>query len=151
MPFFRRVISIVPAKRDRKTSNSEVSDETQREQWRLDRRRQMDLIITGKLKPPQKRNLSRLKQLLKQEGFKIRGNRLLIERTEATFEVDLKMGHVSILRESEEPQILCVTLESTPWIENEDLTDFDVFLLSIVYLLANEPLPESITTQLNPT
>ncbi len=145
------MISIVPAKRDGKTAKSEVFDESQREQWRLDRRRQMDLIITGKIKPPQERNLSRLKQILKEEGFKIRGNRLLIERTEATFEVDLKMGHVSILRESEEPQILCVTLESTPWIENEDLADFDVFLLSIIYLLANEALPESITTQLQQT
>ncbi len=145
------MISIVPAKRDGKTVKSEVFDESQREQWRLDRRRQMDLIITGKIKPPQERNLSRLKQILKEEGFKLRGNRLLIERTEATFEVDLKMGHVSILRESEEPQILCVTLESTPWIENEDLADFDVFLLSIIYLLANEALPESITTQLQQT
>ncbi len=113
-----------------------------------DLRRKRDLLITGKPKPTQSRNLERLKQMLISEGFKIRGNRLLIERAEATFEVDLKMGHVSALREGKEPLILCVTLESTPWANNDDLADFDLFLLSIVYLLAREALPNSIMEQL---
>jgi hypothetical protein len=104
--------------------------------------------VTGKLKPTQNRNLERLKHILKSEGFKIRGNRLLIKREEATFEVDLKMGHVQALQEGKEPLILCVTLDSTPWANIEDLADFDLFLLSIIYLLARESLPESITEQL---
>ncbi|MFW9830215.1 MAG: hypothetical protein ACFFD8_00315 [Candidatus Thorarchaeota archaeon] len=104
--------------------------------------------VTGKLKPTQSRNLERLKQILKSEGFKIRGNRLLITRDEATFEIDLKMGHVSALKEEKEPVILCITLESTPWANIEGLSDFDLFLLSVIYLLAREPLPESITEQL---
>jgi len=112
-------------------------------------RRKRELLITGKLKPTQERNLLRLKQILKDEGFKIRGDRLIIERDEATFEVDLKMGHVSALRKKEKPLVLCVTVESTPFANNEELSDFDVSLLSIIYLLAHEKLPESITQQLS--
>ena len=59
------------------------------------------------------------------------------------------MGHVSVLHETKEPQILCVTLESAPWASEQDLADFDVFLLSIIYLLSREPLPESILQQLS--
>lgn len=114
----------------------------------LNLRRKRELQVTGKLKPTRGRNLPRLKQILKDEGFKIRGDRLVIEREEATFEVDLKMGHVSALRENAEPLILCVTVESSPWANNEELSDFDVSLLSVIYLLAHEKLPESITQQL---
>lgn len=113
-----------------------------------DLRRKRDLQVTGKPKPTQSRNLERLKQVLKSAGFTIRGNRLLIEREEATFEVDLKMGHVSVLQEEKEPKILCVTLESKPWANIEGLADFDLFLLSIVYLLARETLPRSIIEQI---
>ena len=114
-------------------------------------RRKRDFLVTGKLKPTKRRNLPRLKQILKDEGFKIRGHRLLINRTEATFEVDLKMGHVSALRENEEPLPLCVTVESSSWTSSEDLSDFDLFILSVVFLLANEKIPESITQQLSPS
>ncbi len=114
-----------------------------------DLRRKRDLQVTGKPKPSRNRNLEGLKQLLKSEGFKIRGNRMLIQRDEATFEVDLKMGHVYALREGEEPLVLCVTLESTPWANVDNLSNFDLFLLSIVYLLAREPIPQSITEQLD--
>ena len=78
-------------------------------------RRKRNLQIVGKLKPLPSRNLLRLKQILKDEGFKIRGDRILITREEATFEVDLKMGHVFLLRENNEPISLCVTLESSSW------------------------------------
>lgn len=117
-----------------------------------DLRRKRDLQVTGKPKPTPSRNLNRLKHILKSEGFNIRGNRLLITRDEATFEVNLKMGHVSVLQDGKEPIILCVTLESTPWANIDGLSDFDLFLLSVIYLLAREPLPESITEQLqNPS
>jgi hypothetical protein len=69
-------------------------------------------------------------------------------REEATFEVDLKMGHVFVLCEDTEPISLCVTLESSSWTNVGGLSDFDLFLLSVVYLLANEELPESILSQL---
>jgi hypothetical protein len=114
-----------------------------------DLRRRRDLQVTGKPKPPQSRNLEGLKQVLQSEGFRIRGNRLTIHRDEATFEVDLKMGHVSVLKEGKAPLVLCVTLESTPWANIDDLSDFDLFLLSVIYLLAREPLPQSIKEQLN--
>jgi hypothetical protein len=140
---------INPSSRSNKrTSDSEHTDDKQNEQWMLDLRRKRDLQVTGKPKPTQPRNLERLKHILKSEGFKIRGNRLLIERDEATFEVDLKMGNVQALQEGKEPLILCVTQDSTPWANIEDLADFDLFLLSIIYLLARESLPESITEQL---
>ncbi len=113
-----------------------------------DLKRKREIQVTGKLKPTHGRNLPRLKQILKDEGFKIRGNRLIIEREEATFEIDLKMGHVSALRENSEPLILCMTIESSPWANNEELSDFDLYLLSVIYLLAHETLPESITQQL---
>ncbi len=113
-----------------------------------DLRQKRNLQVTGKPKPTQRRNLERLKHILKSEGFKIRGNRLLIHRTEATFEIDLKMGHILALQEGHEPLALCVTLESTPWANTDELADFDLFLLSVIYLLAREPLPESITEQL---
>ena len=125
-----------------------ASDTTQSEQWKHDLRQKRNLQVTGKPKPTQHRNLDRLKQILTSEGFKIRGNRLLVEREEATFEVDLKMGHVNALKEGKEPIALCVTLETTPWASLEDLSDFDLFLLSIVYLLAQEALPASILEQL---
>ena len=73
---------------------------------------------------------------------------MLIDREEATFEVDLKMGHVYALKEGKEPLVLCVTLESTPWANIDNLSDFDLFLLSIIYLLAREPLPPSIKEHL---
>lgn len=140
---------ITPSSRSNKRApDSEQPDDEQSEQWMHDLRRKRDLQVTGKLKPTQNRNLERLKHILKSEGFKIRGNRLLIKREEATFEVDLKMGHVQALQEGKEPLILCVTLDSTPWANIEDLADFDLFLLSIIYLLARESLPESITEQL---
>ncbi|MFX0169251.1 MAG: hypothetical protein ACFE89_07845 [Candidatus Hodarchaeota archaeon] len=107
-----------------------------------------DLQVTGKPKPTQSRNLERLKQLLASEGFKIRANRLQIKRQEATFEIDLKMGNVTALQEGKDPIALCVTLETTPWASLEDLSDFDLFLLSIVYVLAREALPASIKEQL---
>ena len=115
----------------------------------LDLRRKRDLQVTGKPKPTHNRNLEGLKQLLLSEGFKLRGNKMLIERDEATFEVDLKMGHVYALRGNQEPLVLCVTLESTPWANVDNLSNFDLFLLSIIYLLAREPLPPSITEQLD--
>jgi hypothetical protein len=59
------------------------------------------------------------------------------------------MGHVSVLREDKEPLILCVTVESAPFADNEELSDFDISLLSVIYLLAHEKLPESITQQLS--
>jgi hypothetical protein len=114
----------------------------------LDLRQKRNLQVTGKPKPSQNRNLTRLKQILTSEGFKIRGNRLLIEREEATFEVDLKMGNVTALKAGKDPIALCVTLETTPWASIDDLSDFDLFLLSIVYVLAREALPVSITEQL---
>ena len=114
-----------------------------------DLRRKRDLQVTGKPKPTRDRNLEGLKQLLISEGFKIRGNRLLIQRDEATFEVDLKMGHIYALRKKQEPLVLCLTLESTPWANVDNLSNFDLFLLSIIYLLAREPLPTSITEQLD--
>ena len=113
-----------------------------------DLRRKRDLQVTGKPKATQNRNLEGLKQLLLSEGFKIRGNRLTIHREEATFEVDLKMGNVYALDEGKEPLVLCETLESPPWANIDDLADFDLFLLSVIYLLAREPLPKSITEQL---
>jgi len=58
------------------------------------------------------------------------------------------MGHVFALRANQPPAILCVTLESSPWTNGDDLSDFDLFLLSVVYLLAHEKLPQSITEQL---
>jgi len=143
------VCLINPSPRSNKrASDSEQPDGEQNEQWMHDLRRKRDLQVTGKPKPTQRRNLERLKHILKSEGFKISGNRLLIEREEATFEVDLKMGHVQALQEGKEPLILCVTQDSTPWANIEDLADFDLFLLSIIYLLARESLPESITEQL---
>ena len=111
-------------------------------------RQQRNLQVTGKPKPTQTRNLERLKQILHSEGFAIRANRIVIQRDEATFEVDLRMGHIYALNEGREPLVLCVTLESTPWANIDDLSDFDLFLLSVIYLLAREPLPESITEQL---
>lgn len=126
-----------------------MRDKTQNEQWMQDLRRKRDLQVTGKPKPTQSRNLEGLKQILQSEGFKIRGNRMLIQRDEATFEVDLKMGHIYALKEGKEPLVLCVTLESTPWANIDDLSDFDLFLLSVIYLLAREPLPQSITEQLD--
>ncbi|MFX1564594.1 MAG: hypothetical protein ACFFCH_01235 [Promethearchaeota archaeon] len=114
-----------------------------------DLRRRRNLLVTGKPKATRERNLEGLKQLLQSEGFKIRGNRLLIQRDEAAFEVDLKMGHVYALLEGKEPLVLCVTLESTPWANIDNLSDFDLFLLSIIYLLTREPLPTSIKEQLN--
>jgi len=113
-----------------------------------DLRRKRDLQVTGKPKPTPSRNLESLKQILQSEGFKIRGNRLVIQRDEATFEIDLKMGHVCALKEGKEPLALCVTLESTPWANIDDLSEFDLFLLSVIYLLAREPLPQSIIEQL---
>lgn len=143
-------MSIVSIKRRQKKPSKPDSPQTQKgEQYLYDLRRKRDLQVTGKLKPTQNRNLPRLKEILKAEGFKLRGNRLRIERFEATFEIDLKMGHVSTLKEGKEPQILCVTLESTPWADNEELADFDLFLLSVIYLLAREQIPESILEQLN--
>jgi hypothetical protein len=114
-----------------------------------DLRRKRDLLVTGKPKATHERNLEGLKQLLQSEGFKIRGNRILIQRDESAFEVDLKMGHIYALQEGKEPRVLCVTLESTPWANTDNLSDFDLFLLSIIYLLAREPLPKSITEQLD--
>jgi hypothetical protein len=111
-------------------------------------RQKRNLLVTGKPKPSQNRNLNRLKQILTSEGFKIKGNRLLVEREEASFEVDLKMGHVTALKEGREPIPLCVTLETTPWANIDDLSDFDLFLLSIIYVLAQEKLPPSIIEQL---
>jgi hypothetical protein len=58
------------------------------------------------------------------------------------------MGHVFALRTNQPPAILCITIESSPWTNGDDLSDFDLFLLSVVYLLANEKLPQSITQQL---
>lgn len=113
-------------------------------------RRKRNLQIVGKPKPPPSRNLLRLRKILKDEGFKIRGDRLLIVRKEATFEVDLRMGHVFVLRENEAPISLCVTLESSSWTNVGGLSDFDLFLLSVVYLLANEEIPQSILSQLPP-
>lgn len=113
-----------------------------------DLRSKRNLQVTGKPKPSQNRNLNRLKQILTSEGFKIKGNRLLVEREEASFEVDLKMGHVTALKEGKEPIALCVTLETTPWANIDDLSDFDLFLLSIIYILAREELPTSIIEQL---
>ncbi len=142
-------ISINPSSRSKKPSpKPQGNDETQNEQWMLDLRRKRDLQITGKPKPTQNRNLEGLKQILLSEGFKIRGNRMVIQREEATFEVDLKMGHVYALKEGKEPLVLCVTLESTPWANIDDLSDFDLFILSVIYLLAREPLPQSITGQI---
>jgi hypothetical protein len=114
-----------------------------------DLRRKRDLLVTGKPKPTQARNLERLKQILQSEGFTIRANRIVIQRKEAVFEVDLKMGHIYALKEDREPLVLCVTLESTPWANIDDLSEFDLFLLSVIYLLAREPLPESIKGQLD--
>ncbi len=111
-------------------------------------RKKRDLQVTGKLKPSPNRNLPRLRQILKDEGFRIRGDRVVLEREEATFEVDLKMGHVFAFQANQPPAILCVTIESSPWTNGEDLSDFDLFLLSVVYLLAHEKLPRSITDQL---
>ncbi|MFX1473871.1 MAG: hypothetical protein ACFFCO_00115 [Promethearchaeota archaeon] len=111
-------------------------------------RRKRNLQIVGKTKPSPSRNLLRLKQILKDEGFQIRGDRILISREEATFEVDLKMGHVFVLREDRDPISLCVTLESSSWTNIGGLSDFDLFLLSVVYLLTNEALPESILSQI---
>ncbi|MDO8055953.1 MAG: hypothetical protein Q6361_03760 [Candidatus Hermodarchaeota archaeon] len=113
-----------------------------------DLRQKRNLQVTGKPKPSQNRNLNRLKQILTSEGFKIKGNRLLVERVEASFEVDLKMGHVTALKAGKEPIALCVTLETTPWASIDDLSDFDLFLLSIIYVLAQEELPASIVEQL---
>ncbi|MHA2405477.1 MAG: hypothetical protein ACXADB_02110 [Candidatus Hermodarchaeia archaeon] len=142
-------ISINPSSRSKKSaSDSEKSEAQQNDQWRHDLRRKRDLQVTGKPKAPHSRNLEGLKQILRAEGFKFRGNRILIDREEATFEVDLKMGHVYALKEGKEPLVLCVTLESTPWANIDDLSDFDLFLLSIIYLLAREPLPQSIKEQL---
>lgn len=143
-------ISINPSSRSKKSSSgSETSNEPQTDQWMHDLRRKRDLLVTGKPKATHERNLEGLKQLLKSEGFKIRGNRILIQRDEAAFEVDLKMGHVYALLEGKEPIVLCVTLESKPWANTGNLSDFDLFLLSIIYLLAREPLPKSITEQLD--
>jgi hypothetical protein len=114
-----------------------------------DLRRKRDLQVTGKPKPTQPRNLEGLKQILQSEGFTIRGNRMIIRRDEATFEVDLKMGHIFVLKEGKEPLVLCVTLESTPWANIDNLSDFDLFLLSVIYMLAREPLPKSIKEQLD--
>ena len=90
-----------------------------------------------------------MKRILRKEGFKIRGDKLIIERVEATFEVDLKMGGVYALREGAEPLSLCITVESYPWTNVEGLSDFDLFLLSVIYLLANEELPQSIRQQIS--
>jgi len=142
-------ISIDPSSRSKKSSSdSEIQDEKQNEQWMHNLRQQRNLQVTGKPKPTQTRNLERLKQILQSEGFAIRANRIVIQRDEATFEVDIKMGHIYALNEGREPLVLCVTLESTPWANIDDLSDFDLFLLSVIYLLAREPLPESITEQL---
>jgi hypothetical protein len=142
-------VYINPSSRSKKPSSDEkMSDETQNDRWMQDLRRKRDLQVTGKPKPTQNRNLESLKRLLQSEGFKIRGNRLVIQREEATFEIDLKMGHVYALKKGEEPIVLCVTLESTPWANIDDLSEFDLFLLSVVYLLAREPLPQSIIEQL---
>jgi len=113
-----------------------------------DLRQKRNLLVTGKPRPSLNRNLDRLKQILTSEGFKIKGNRLLVNREEAAFEVDLKMGHVTALKEGKEPIALCVTLETTPWANIDDLSDFDLFLLSIIYILAQEELPTSIIEQL---
>ena len=141
-------MAIVHGKRDRTPASTGTTTDPSYEQWLVELRKKRDLQVTGKLKPPQNRNLPRLKQILKDEGFRIRGDRIVIEREEATFEVDLKMGHVFALRANQPPAILCVTLESSPWTNGDDLSDFDLFLLSVVYLLAHEKLPQSITEQL---
>ena len=137
-----------PGDSQKSPKDSETTDTSPSEQWMRDLRQKRNLQVTGKPKPPQNRNLERLKQILTSEGFKIRGNRLLVEREEATFEVDLKMGHVNALNEGKEPIALCVTLETTPWASLDDLTDFDLFLLSIIYMLKQEELPASIIEQL---
>ena len=143
-------ISINPSSRSKKPApDPEKREELQNDQWRYDLRRKRDLQVTGKPKASHSRNLEGLKQILHSEGFKIRGNRMLIDREEATFEIDLKMGHVYALKEGKEPLVLCVTLESTPWANIDNLSDFDLFLLSIIYLLAREPLPQSIKEQLS--
>jgi len=138
----------VSTKRNRARPSTIPAPDSSREQWLVELRKKRDLQVTGKPKPPQNRNLPRLRQILKDEGFKIRGDRIVIEREEATFEVDLKMGHVFAIRANVPPAILCVTIESSPWASGDDLSDFDLFLLSVVYLLAHEKLPQSITEQL---
>jgi hypothetical protein len=143
---------IIPIEREKETeSETDSSQSARREQLLISLRRKRNLQIVGKPKPPPTRNLIRLKQILKDEGFKIRGDRLLITREEGTFEVDLKMGHVFVLRKDAEPISLCVTLESSSWSSVGDLSDFDLFLLSVVYLLTNEELPECILSQLPST
>lgn len=104
--------------------------------------------IVGKPKASPSRNLLQLKKILKDEGFQIRGDKILILRKEGRFEVDLRMGHVFMLSEDNDPTNLCVTLESSSWTNIGGLSDFDLFLLSVIYLLTNEELPESILSQL---
>ena len=132
-------------KRNQKKDDNALS--SQDELFLLRRRR--DLQVTGKPKPPQNRNTSLLKQILSKAGFKIRGDRLTIKRDEAIFEIDLKMGGIYVLREGAEPLSLCVTVESHPWTNIEGLSDFDLFLLSVIYLLTNEELPQSILQQIH--
>ena len=72
----------------------------------------------------------------------------MISREEGKFEVDLRMGHVFFLHENNTPLSLCVTLESSSWSNIGELSEFDLFLLSVIYLLVNEELPESIQSQL---
>jgi hypothetical protein len=141
-------VTIVPARRNRTNAAATSSKDSSKEEWLAELRKKRDLQVTGKLKPPLNRNLPRLRQILEEEGFRIRGDRVVVERKEATFEVDLRMGHVFALRANRPPTILCVTIESSPWTNGDDLSDFDLFLLSVVYLLAHEQLPRSITEQL---
>lgn len=141
-------MTIVHAKRNRIPSSTNSAMEPSREASLIELRKKRDLQVTGKPKPSADRNLPRLRQILRDEGFRIRGDRVTLEREEATFEVDLKMGHVFALQANLPPAILCVTIESSPWTNGENLSDFDLFLLSVVYLLGHEKLPRSITEQL---
>ncbi|WXG42401.1 MAG: hypothetical protein WED07_02925 [Candidatus Freyarchaeum deiterrae] len=97
-------------------------------------------------------NVPLVKEILETMGFKAENDEIILKNEKATFTVDLRNGEVymepaqceNCERDCVKKEKVCMVLATSGWSSSPDISQADLLLISKVYAIANNEIPQEV-------